>query len=91
MTCFRLSIHNPFVTEKYDNLYNYTTKMTTHKYLELEVVYDSIILFEIWLNWSTRRDHAGASLTLGLLGYSIAFIIYDQRHWDHESNSWSKA
>lgn len=91
MAWFRVSIHNPFVAEKYANLYNYTIRMTTNKYLEFEVVYDSIILFEIWFNWATRRDHAGVSLTLGLFGYSIAFIIYDNRHWDDDSNSWSQA
>jgi hypothetical protein len=25
---------------------------------------------------------------LGVLGYGIAFRIYDTRHWDYETNTW---
>lgn len=37
---------------------------------------------------TTRCDHAGIDLWLGLLGYSINFNLYDNRHWNHEEGRW---
>jgi hypothetical protein len=31
---------------------------------------------------STKEDHAGISLTVGVLGYGVHFHIYDHRHED---------
>lgn len=33
---------------------------------------------------TTRQDHAGVDLWLGLVGYAVNFKFYDNRHWNHE-------
>jgi len=57
-----------------------------HKYWELEHYYCSTDLINFDLHYTTKQDHAGLSIELGLLGYSIHFQIYDGRHWDDENN-----
>jgi hypothetical protein len=33
-------------------------------------------------------DHAGICLEISMLGLTIAFRIYDNRHWDYENDRW---
>lgn len=55
-----------------------------HKYWELEHYYCSTDLINFEVQYTTKQDHAGLSIELGLLGYSIHFQVYDNRHWDHD-------
>jgi len=58
-----------------------------HKFWEVQIMKtDDIVSFD--LRVTTRRDHAGAELWLGLLGYSINFNVYDNRHWNHSEGRW---
>jgi len=60
-----------------------------NKFIELEVIKDvSIVSFSFKI--STRTDHGGLYMDLGLLGYSFSFNFYDSRHWDHKNNCWEK-
>jgi hypothetical protein len=40
------------------------------------------------LGFTHRRDHAGLDFELALFGYGVHFMIYDERHWNWETNSW---
>ena len=58
-----------------------------NKHVELELFAENtIVCFSF--NWSLRRDHAGLTIELGLLGYSISLNIYDQRHWSVDDGNW---
>lgn len=57
------------------------------KGLELNV-YKTNTIVNAELHISTRCDHAGLHLMLGLLGYEAELHFYDTRHWDHENNCW---
>jgi hypothetical protein len=35
-----------------------------------------------------RQDHAGSGLEIELLGWSIDYRFYDDRHWDYKNNCW---
>lgn len=59
-----------------------------HKVWELEHSYMSTMLVDIDISLTTRRDHSGLNITLGLLGYGIHFSIYDTRHWNYNLNQW---
>ena len=59
-----------------------------HKYLELEVFQDCENLLHFNFDWTTRCDHAGIKLELGLFGYELMFHLYDSRHWDYHANTW---
>ena len=54
-----------------------------HKYWELQVMKDNDII-AIDFRVTTRQDHAGVDLWLGLVGYAVNFKFYDNRHWNHE-------
>lgn len=59
-----------------------------YKAWELEHSYMSSMLVDIDASLTTRKDHAGLSITVGLLGYGIHFSIYDTRHWNYDLNQW---
>jgi hypothetical protein len=45
-------------------------------------------LFRFEIEITTRQDHAGLNIELGLLGYHIGFTFYDNRHWNEEEGRW---
>jgi len=65
-------------------------RISKNKAWELEHSYYSGSLFDVDINLSTRTDHAGFDITLGLLGYGVSFRIYDTRHWNNELNCWEQ-
>ena len=80
----RIELANPF--DRWDyfrNLGCISGRLPFNKAWELEHSYYSPMLLDIDANWTTRRDHSGIYITVGLLGYGISFRIYDTRHWDY--------
>lgn len=80
---FNLSfgLRNPF-SDRWDNIYN-RSAVLGKKAVEVEVYRDTtIVSFEF--RWNIRQDHAGMSLDLGLLGYTVSAQYYDTRHWNNE-------
>lgn len=60
-----------------------------NKYWEFNIYRSSdIIVFEIVLKYKT--DHAGFKTEFGILGYTIEFEFYDNRHWDDKNNCWEE-
>lgn len=45
-------------------------------------------IFTLVTYWNRRMDHAGFTFELTVLGASLYFKIYDNRHWDYEENNW---
>lgn len=81
-------LSNPWGTP-FDNLWNQSGRLTKNKSWELELLKGrQLIGFEF--GYTMRQSHAGLSLELALLGYSIAFQIYDNRHWDHLLNAYTQ-
>jgi hypothetical protein len=46
----------------------------------------TLIGFEF--SYTRRQSHAGLTVELALLGYSLSFMIYDTRHWNQETGAW---
>jgi hypothetical protein len=62
--------------------------ITKHKFWELQAMRTSdVVVFRVEV--TTRRDHAGLNVEIGLLSFNLAFNIYDNRHWDHSLTTWS--
>jgi len=73
----------------FDNLWNRFGRLTTNKSWELELLKSSqLIGFEF--GYTMRCSHAGLTLGLALLGLSLSFQIYDNRHWDHILNAYTQ-
>lgn len=87
MINLRLSITNPW-TARFENINCWMgSTPLKHKFWEVQIMKtDDIVSFD--LRVTTRQDHAGAELWLGLLGYSINLHVYDNRHWNHDEARW---
>lgn len=84
-----LGLSNPWGTP-FDNLWNSSGRLTTNKSWELELLKGrQLIGFEF--GYTMRQSHAGLTLELALSGYSIAFQIYDNRHWDQKLNAYTQS
>lgn len=82
MINFNVAVSNPF-SNRFKNLYSTADQLYKNKFWEFEV-YASNTLAELGLNITTRCDHAGIDLTIGLLGYTIHLQVYDNRHWNYD-------
>jgi hypothetical protein len=87
MIYFGFNITNPWC-KRWANTWNrvYATPIK-HKCIELEMFKDSTIL-SFSFRLTTRQDHAGLMMDLGILGYSFLFNFYDNRHWNTEEGRW---
>jgi hypothetical protein len=71
----------------FENLWNRSGLITRHTAWEVEILQTNQLFgFEFW--YTQRQSHAGLTVELALLGYSLSFMIYDTRHWNYETNTW---
>lgn len=87
MINLKFSLENPW-WNRFDNIKSWTGKTPfKHKFWEAQVMRsDDIVAFDLRI--TTRTDHAGVDLWVGLLGYSVNLQFYDSRHWDYELRMW---
>jgi hypothetical protein len=83
---FRIS--NPWGKNKFVNLRNKSWLVSKNKAIELEFCRSDDVIVNGSFNISTRSDHAGVHITLGLLFYVVDFNFYDTRHWNYKTNDW---
>lgn len=89
MIYFNFSIANPFKHSPFKNYWGRESLISKHKILDIGFYRYAWNLFEFQLDlrWQSR-DHAGPSIELGILGYTIRIGISDTRHWNSETNTW---
>ena len=83
MINFSFALINPW-GKRWENVWCrvYNTPFK-NKFLELEFIKDTTVV-SIAFHLSTRQSHGGLSMELGLLGYSVNFNFYDNRHWNYD-------
>lgn len=87
----RFEISNPFDPwEFFKSLGCAHGKLTKYKAWELEHSFYTGLVADFELDWKCRTDHAGFGFSIGVLGYGVAFRIYDTRHWNYETKSWEE-
>jgi hypothetical protein len=90
MIYFRINVQNPLWRNRFDNVKCWSGKTPwKNKFWELQIMEDASLI-AVELDCTLFRDHAGLTLEVGLLGYSVNFKIYDNRHWDTEKDCWVK-
>lgn len=82
---FRLS--NPF-SDRWATLYYKDGLLGKHKAAEIQVFKDNTII-SFAFRFTTRTDHAGAGLDIGLFGYSVTMGYHDTRHWNDEEGRYN--
>jgi len=88
MINIRYSLENPW-WNRFANIKSWAGKTPfKNKFWEVQVMRsDDIVAFDLRI--TTRTDHAGVDLWLGLLGYAVNLQFYDNRHWNTETNDWN--
>ena len=87
MIYISFSLSNPF-SNRYSCVYEKTWKTWNHhKYVDLTICKRSSII-GFTFDFNTRQDHAGSGVELELLGWSIEYRFYDERHWDYTNKCW---
>ena len=89
MINLKFAIEYPFTRISFNHIFcrSWNT-ILKHKHFEIEVLQDCDHLLHFNFDWTTRCDHAGIKLELGLFGYELTFHLYDSRHWDYEANNY---
>lgn len=86
MIYISVGLSNPW-GRPFDNLWNRSGSLTKNKSWEAEFcVTRTMIGFEF--GYTCRQSHAGLTLEISLLGRSLSFQVYDNRHWNHTTNTW---
>lgn len=67
----------------------YGTTPIPNKYWEFNI-YRYPVLISLEFSLKFRTDHAGITLGFGILGHTVEFMIYDNRHWDNKNNCWEE-
>ena len=81
MIYFGINITNPW-SKRWENCWNRTYELPIkNKMVEFERFKDNTIV-SFTFRLTTRQDHAGLMIELGLLGHSILFNFYDIRHYE---------
>ena len=88
MINLKFDLSNPF-SDRWANVYNTGGYLTENKSWEFQIMKTNTVV-DASLCFTTRNDHAGLTLELGLLGFSCHLIIHDNRHWNYENNYWEK-
>ena len=88
MIDFRLEIKNPWSKDRFENLWHRHGICTENKSWELEFTYCDSVLLDSCISYTDKQNHAGFEISLGFLGFGLAFRILDNRHWNYDRNEW---
>jgi hypothetical protein len=80
------TISNPF-SDRFRILASKCKMLTKHKAVEANIYWEANII-KLSLVYSTRQDHAGLQIEVGLFGYDFELHFYDTRHWDYKTHQW---
>ena len=85
---FSLNLINPWHRNDFKNLWNKSWLVTDNKATELEITKHSPDWLVVVFGISTRTDHAGVKISLGIFTYCVHLSLYDTRHWDFVNDKW---
>jgi hypothetical protein len=86
MININFSIDYPFST-RFEILASTSKLLTKNKAVEANI-YCTANIIKLSLVYSSRQDHAGMQIEVGLFGYDFELHFYDTRHWDYKTHQW---
>lgn len=84
---FNAVIRNPFSHRFSTFFYRGGEFPMKNKCWEVQGMLTNDIL-NINFSLTTRTDHAGLRVQLGLLGVNFCLDVYDSRHWNDDADGW---
>jgi len=91
MIHFTISIFNPWTRQtQYNEIWQrrWALKENGHKHLDVGFYRHRGMIFDIGISVTHRQDHAGFSMSFGLLGFYGDVQFYDDRHWNTVEKKW---
>lgn len=88
MINLKFELKNPWGKDRFKNLGSIHGQLTKNKFWELQHTFYDGMLADVDFQFGTKGDHAGLYVVLGLLGYGVHLSVYDNRHWNYETNTW---
>lgn len=89
------SIRNPHPDETFESIFErsglITNLITNNVAWEAQIYKCGYTFVEFCIKHTTNSDHAGFTLTVGVIGYTFEFMTYDTRHWDYKNNCWENS
>jgi hypothetical protein len=77
---------NPW-SDCFEPVWSWGKAVSKYKAVEVEV-YRSNTVAEFEARLRFREDHAGLTIGLGFLSYTLRAQFYDIRHWNYEKKAW---
>ena len=88
MNLIKLAFEISLPIDRYDHIYEKTWATPfKNKYVQVNA-YQRNGLFNFYMEWSIKEDHAGFMLEFDFLGFGASICLYDCRHWDYENDCW---
>lgn len=89
MISFHFNIRNPW-SDRWKVIKSWAgVTPFQNKFWEVQID-ETFDVIGIEFRLTSRQDHAGLYLSFALLGYDIILSVYDNRHWNHQTNDWEK-
>jgi len=71
--------------------YGFNFKLSTNKAFEVEYLKGVYNWFVLHFEWTSKTDHAGLHINLGLFNRELSVKLYDKRHWNYKEKRWSNS
>jgi len=86
MIYLNFSLMNPW-SDCFEPVWSWGKAVSKYKAVEVEV-YRSNTVAEFETRLRFREDHAGLTVGLGFISYTLRAQFYDIRHWNYEKKVW---
>jgi len=86
MIYLNFSLMNPW-SDCFEPVWSWGKAVSKYKAVEVEV-YRSNTVAEFETRLRFREDHAGLTVGLGFISYTLRAQFYDTRHWNYEKKVW---
>ena len=91
MIYFNFSLSNPFCKPTSNRqIFIKNGKITKNKFWEIEFEQYPRTLFSIGFSLTFRQSHSRFNFDFGLFGYWFMLEIYDNRHWNYNTDNWEE-
>jgi hypothetical protein len=75
------ALRNPW-SQRFSIIFDKAFAISKNKSIEISLYKNNCIIEGSFSITGFKQDHAGFSFDLGLFGYNLDFIFYDNRHYE---------
>jgi hypothetical protein len=83
---FKIETNFPRLLNYWSSLYNKVINITKNKTAELQLTFSNNLITGINIFKYIHSDHSPFNVEVSIIGLTILFTVYDNRHWDYENN-----